>query len=205
METRIDLLRHGEPLGGRRYRGQLDDELSELGWRQMWQAVDGRNDWQQIVTSPLKRCRAFAEALGRKAGLPVRTEPRFAEVGFGEWEGKTRVELEQLVPGQVARFYRDPVNCRPPGAEPLAEFAGRVEAGFHDLLQQFGGQSVLVVAHAGVIRAVLAHVLEIPAGSLYRINVENAGMTRLRTDRDRSFNLVFHGVREGKPFEDVTK
>jgi alpha-ribazole phosphatase len=195
LETQIDLLRHGEPLGGRRYRGKLDDELSELGWRQMWQAVDGRSDWQQIVTSPLRRCRPFADALGLKTGLPVRDEPRFAEVGFGEWEGKTRAELEQLVPGQVARFYRDPVNCRPPGSEPLAEFAGRVEAGFRDLLQQCAGQSVLVVAHAGVIRAVLAHVLEIPAGSLYRIHVENAGLSRIRTDRDRTFNLVFHGVK----------
>jgi alpha-ribazole phosphatase/probable phosphoglycerate mutase len=195
-ETRIDLLRHGEPVGGRRYRGHLDDELSELGWRQMWQAVDGHNDWQQIVTSPLRRCRAFAEDLGRRAGLPVLPEPRFAEVGFGDWEGKTRAELEQLDPGQVTRFYRDPVNCRPPGAEPLAGFTGRVQAGFHDLLQQCTGQAVLVVAHAGVIRAILAHALDIPVTSMYRIHIENAGMSRLRTDRDRSFNLVFHGVKK---------
>jgi alpha-ribazole phosphatase/probable phosphoglycerate mutase len=194
METRIDLLRHGEPVGGRRYRGRLDDELSERGWRQMWQAVQGRNDWQQIVTSPLRRCRDFAESLGELAGLPVRPEPRFAEVGFGAWEGRTRAELEQLDPGQVARFYRDPVNCRPPGAEPLAGFTVRVQAGFHDLLQRCPGESVLVVAHAGVIRAILVQVLDIPPGSMYRIQIDNAGMVRLRTDRERSFTLVFHGV-----------
>ena len=33
--TRIDLIRHGEPVGGRRYRGQIDDPLSEKGWKQM--------------------------------------------------------------------------------------------------------------------------------------------------------------------------
>lgn len=197
-ETRIDLLRHGEPVGGHRYRGQLDDELSERGWRQMWQTVDGRNDWQHIVTSPLRRCSVFAEALGSKTGLPVQPEPRFAEVGFGAWEGKTRAELEQRVPGQVARFYRDPVNCRPPGAEPLAGFTARVQAGLHDLLQQCAGQSVLVVAHAGVIRAVLAHVLEIPASALYRIQVGNAALSRIRTDTERVFNLVFHGVQGEK-------
>ena len=43
-ETTIDLLRHGEPLGGGRYRGQMDDALSEKGWQQMWQAVAGRSD-----------------------------------------------------------------------------------------------------------------------------------------------------------------
>ena len=63
-ETVIDLLRHGESIGGRRYRGQQDDALSELGWEQMWQSVGGHDAWQQIVTSPLQRCHTFATALG---------------------------------------------------------------------------------------------------------------------------------------------
>ena len=35
-DTVIDLIRHGEPVGGRRYRGHIDDPLSERGWQQMW-------------------------------------------------------------------------------------------------------------------------------------------------------------------------
>ena len=77
-ETTINLLRHGEPLGGSRYRGQVDDALSETGWQQMWQAVDGCKDWQQIITSPLQRCQAFAELLGERRGIPVHCEPRFS-------------------------------------------------------------------------------------------------------------------------------
>ena len=61
--TTIDLLRHGEPIGGRRYRGHIDDPLSEYGWSEMWHAVSGETPWQQIITSPLRRCREFAEAL----------------------------------------------------------------------------------------------------------------------------------------------
>ena len=192
-ETVVDLLRHGEPVGGRRYRGQLDDALSERGWEQMWQAVGGRNEWQQIVTSPLQRCHAFATALGERHGLPVQGEPRFAEVGFGGWEGKTRAELEALIPGQVTRFYQDPVGNRPPGAEPLDGFVRRVSAGFNAVLTAYRGQSVLVIAHAGVIRAILSQVLSMPSQAMYRINVANAGMTRLVTARDRTVNLVSHG------------
>jgi len=198
--TRIELLRHGEPVGGRRYRGQRDDALSERGWSQMWAAVGERCDWQQIVTSPLQRCQAFAEALGDRHRLPVRQEPRFAEVGFGAWEGRTRAELEQQVPGQVGRFLADPVACRPPGAEPLDAFIARVQAGFDALLESCAGQSVLVVAHAGVIRAVMAGILEIPPAAMYRINVANAGITEIRTDRERGFSLVAHG-----PARDVLK
>jgi len=189
----VDLLRHGEPVGGRRYRGQLDDALSERGWEQMWQAVGERNEWQQIVTSPLQRCHAFAAALGERHGLPVQGEPRFAEVGFGDWEGKTRAELEALIPGQLSRFYQDPVNNRPPGAESLDDFVTRVRAGFNAVLTAYPGQSVLVVAHAGVIRAILSRVLSMPSQAMYRINVANGGMTRLVTARERTVNLVSHG------------
>jgi alpha-ribazole phosphatase len=192
-ETEIELLRHGEPVGGRRYRGQLDDVLSEMGWQQMWNAVGDRADWQQIVSSPLQRCCAFAMALGERHGLPVRVDARFAEVGFGSWEGRTRQELEADDPGQVARFLRDPVGNRPPGAELLDDFTARVQAGLDDVVQAYAGQRVLLVAHAGVIRSVMAHVLGMPPAVMYRIHVANAGLTRIRTDRERTFNLVSHG------------
>ena len=192
-ETVIDLLRHGEPVGGRRYRGQQDDALTELGWEQMWQSVGECDAWQQIVSSPLQRCHAFASALGERIGAPVHSESRFAEVGFGDWEGKSRAELEQLDPGQVGRFYQDPINNRPPGAEPLEDFVERVSGGFTKLLANYPGQSVLVVAHAGVIRAILTHVLVMPPAAMYRIHVANAGITRLVSDRERTFNLISHG------------
>jgi len=193
-ETEIELLRHGEPLGGQRYRGRLDDALSEKGWQQMWDAVGSRGDWQQIVTSPLQRCRAFAQALGEQRRLPVAVDARFAEVGFGDWEGRTRQELESQVPGQVARFLRDPVANRPPGAESLDAFISRVHAGLGDVLAAYAGQRVLLVAHAGVIRAVMTRVLDMPPAVMYRIHVANAGLTRIRTDRERNFTLVSHGT-----------
>lgn len=192
-QTEIDLLRHGEPVGGRRYRGRLDDALSEKGWRQMWDAVGAYTDWQRIVSSPLRRCSAFAAALGERLGLPVDIEPRFAEVGFGSWEGRTRGELEAENPGQVARFLRDPVGNRPPGAEPLEAFISRVYGAMDELLDTRRGQRILLVAHAGVIRAVMTRVLEMPPVAMYRIYVANAGLTRIRTDPERSFTLVSHG------------
>jgi alpha-ribazole phosphatase len=194
VETVVDLLRHGEPVGGNRYRGQLDDPLSERGWEQMWQAVEGRSGWQQVVTSPLQRCQAFARALAERLALPVAVDARFAEVGFGSWEGCTRAELDALDPGQVARFLADPVTHRPHGAEPLDDFIARVGSGFSELLGNYAGQSVLLVAHAGVIRAVLSRVLAIPPTAMYRIYVANAGITRVRTDRQRGFSLLSHGM-----------
>ncbi len=190
--TRLDLLRHGEPVGGPRYRGQIDDPLSERGWAQMRAAVAGE-DWEVLVSSPLLRCRAFAEALAAERGLPLEIESRFREIGFGAWEGRTAAELRAADAGALSRFYADPVAHRPPGAEPVAEFLARIAAGIEDCLQRHAGRRVLVVGHAGVIRAALVQMLAAPAPSLFRIKVPSAGLTRIEADGERPPMLIFHG------------
>lgn len=185
-------MRHGEPVGGRRYRGQIDDPLSEKGWAQMHAAVGESGPWTRIVSSPLLRCRAFAETLAERHGLPLTLDERLKEVGFGEWEGKSAAEIEQGTPGTLARFKSDPVNARPAGAEPLVDFHARVAAALDDLLAQHAGQHVLLVGHAGVMRMALAWALQMPLQHAYRIEVANASLTRLRFEAGRA-SLVFHG------------
>ena len=177
----VDLIRHGEPEGGPRYRGfNIDDPLSEKGWQQMWSAVESAHPWTHIVTSPLRRCRDFAEALGEKHQLPVTVQPNFKEVGFGDWEGKTKAELQQIDLDGFKAFYRDPINHRPEGAENLDAFRQRVATAYDEVIAVQGGQHLLIVAHAGVIRAIVAHVLSSGPESLYRMAVKNAGITRIR-------------------------
>ncbi len=188
--TLIDYIRHGQPVGGRKYRGQIDDPLSDLGWDQMWTAVGHGTPWQQIVTSPLRRCSEFAHALGTRHGIPVAEDPRLREVGFGEWEGQTASEIRDRSPEVMSRFYRDPVNNRPAGAEPLHQFSARVTGAFDDLVSNFRDQDVLVVAHAGVIRATLAHVLGAPLESMYRISVDVATIASFMVDAERPPTLV---------------
>jgi len=193
-DTIIDLLRHGIPEGGRAYRGHgIDDPLSEKGWAQMWAAVGEQADrpWMRIVSSPLIRCRDFAEALGARAGLPVTLDARFREVGFGSWEGRTPAQIQHDSPDEYAAFFRDPVHARPPGAEPLADFVARVAGGFDDCLQKYAGEHLLVVAHAGVIRAVMAHALRADLACAYRVVVSNACFTRCRLG-ERGLVLEFH-------------
>lgn len=192
MTTTLDLLRHGEPVGGRKYRGQIDDPLSEKGWAQMHATVGESAPWTRIVSSPLARCRAFAETLADRHGLPLALDERLMEVGFGAWEGKSAAEIEQDAPGSLARFKRDPVNARPEGSEPLADFHARVATALDDLLARHAGQHVLLVGHAGVVRMAFAWALRVPLEHAYRIEVASAGLTRLRIDDGRA-TLIFHG------------
>ncbi|MGD2076500.1 MAG: histidine phosphatase family protein [Gammaproteobacteria bacterium] len=194
-DTRIDFLRHGEPVGGRRYRGDgVDDPLSETGWQQMWDAVGDAAPWSRIVSSPLQRCRAFARALSERQRLPLSVEARFREVGLGAWEGLSPDDILRDEPDAYAAFYRDPSRNRPRGAEPLEAFGARVASALEELFAGFAGEHLLVVAHAGVIRAVLGHVLQSEPAAWYRTRIDNAGLTRVRRGRYGA-RLEFHNRR----------
>lgn len=180
--TTIDLIRHGEPVGGRKYRGQTDDPLSEKGLQQMWDAVGDYHDWQHIVTSPLSRCHAFAQLLHEKWQIPLTQDARLKEVIFGEWEGKTPQQLKADNPDILHNFKLDPIGNRPHGAETLELFNKRVSQAWDAILKTYYGQHVLVVCHAGVIRMILSHVLGIPLSNVYRIQVASAAITRIAVE-----------------------
>ena len=191
IETKIDFIRHGEPVGGRCFRGHgIDDPLSEKGWGQMWAAVEAVSGWGHIISSPLQRCRQFAEALAVRQGVSVSLDERFKEVGFGAWEGRSPVEIQQSEAEAYAAFYRDPVLHRPDGAEPWDQFSARVSAALDDVSRIYAGQHVLVVAHAGVIRAVAATVLQTSATGAYRIKVDNAGFSQFCHD-GKNYRLTY--------------
>lgn len=192
IETFVDLIRHGEPEGGRRFRGHgINDPLSEKGWSQMWDAVGDECHWDKIISSPLARCKDFAEELAKKYGLPVEIDEQLKEVGFGSWEGRTPDEIQVNNPDEYKAFYLDPVGSCPAGAEPLNEFFARIALSYNSLVKENVGQNILVVAHAGVVRAVIAHVLGISPVTAYRIQIGNAGITRFQHD-DIGAKLVFH-------------
>ena len=182
-KTIIEFMRHGAPEGGDRYRGHgVDDALSALGWQQMWAAVGTQRRWDRIVSSPLQRCREFALRLAQRDDIPVAVDDRFREVGFGAWEGKTHDEVRIGMRGDFQRFLQDPVCHRPPGAEPLREFRERVAQGMDALVQQHAGSTLLVVCHAGVIRAAISHVLQTPLSHMYHVKVKNAAVARVVRD-----------------------
>ena len=193
-DTIIDLIRHGEPEGGRAYRGHsIDDPLTEKGWQQMWDAIGDAAPWDHIITSPLERCQAFAEALMDLYNIPCDTEKDFKEVGFGCWEGRTPDEIKTDNLKEYEDFYRDPVKLRPKGAEPLNKFIKRVTTVFDKTVKKHQGKHILIVAHAGVNRAIIAHALHAAPVGLYHIKVNNAGISRIKNDHLGN-HLLYHNV-----------
>ncbi len=161
------------------YRGQIDHPLSEKGWQEIRAAVAGRDDWQAIVHSPLSRCADFSDELATKLAIPTIADERLKEIGFGEWEGKTGEEIRANDADAFKRFYLDPVNNQPEGAERLRHFYLRVSEAWEEIAQR-DEKRILVVAHAGVLRAIVTHVLKAPLLSMYRMQIPSAGMIAIK-------------------------
>lgn len=195
MTTYIDVIRHGEPVGGRRYRGySVDDPLTEKGWAQMRASVPASPQWQHIVSSPLKRCLDFSRALANDLQIPFTVEDNMKEIGFGSWEGKTPDEILAEDSEALNHFYKDPVNNRPDGAEPLDTFSERVWNAYLQILEQHHGKHVLVVAHAGVARAITANILNMSLDDVYsQLRIEYGAVISSSVDDGSAPRLLIKG------------
>jgi alpha-ribazole phosphatase len=124
------------------------------------------------LVSPLKRAVDTAEALSGKRDF--RREPAFVEQDFGQWEGKSWSD-----PAIDPAFWDDPAQTRPPGGESFAEVAIRVAVAIQRINQGTTTGDIVVVAHAGPIRAALALALDMTPEQALRFALDPLSLTRL--------------------------
>jgi alpha-ribazole phosphatase len=182
---RIDLLRHGTTGRDGRLDGRTDLPMNDTGWQQfVGQTKDG--DWPLVVTSPLARARLAAEDYARRTGCTLCVDADWAELDFGEWDGRMRSEIaaEPEHADLLNAFYANPAAFTAPGGEKWIGLQQRVSVALDRLLATPDTASVLVVTHGGAIRAALAQLLGWPLQSLWSLRIDPA--TRIRLEAGRS-------------------
>ena len=195
------LLRHGQtPLSAeRRFAGVGDIELTETGIGQAKLAGErlaGRGGVDVIVTSPLRRARQTAAEVATATGAPVVTDDDLRETDFGEWEGLTFAEAQQRWPDEVTTWLSDP-EVAPPGGESFAVVGVRVRAALARLLDQYTGDTVLVVSHVTPIKMLLTEALLAPPEAMYRMHLDVGALNEIHWFGDgpavvRSLNDTGH-------------
>lgn len=161
----------------------------------MEMALSRCQDIDVVVTSPLRRCREFAERFCRKRDIELRVDARWREMDFGDWEGRRVEEVFAAHPEQAHSYYTEPDRFAPPAGEPASEVQTRVVEAFSHLLEARQGEHVLVIQHGGTTRLLLAHILAMPLSKTMHIDVPHACMTRVqsyRVDGDDFPVLVSH-------------
>ena len=115
-------MRHGETETPGRLLGRTDPALSDKGWAQFARQTDGRQ-WSAIVTSPRLRTRAAAERLAGGSGSPLRVDDDWAEVDFGDWDGRRSTSC---VPMRPPPLRSQPSTVAPtPPARPAVRIGAR--------------------------------------------------------------------------------
>ena len=201
--ARLVLVRHGETVwhAENRYAGSSDVALTPRGREQAellaaWAAGAGLS---ALWCSPQARARDTAAAVARATALEPRVDPRLRELDFGEGEGRTSAEMEQLWPERVAAFRADPVANHLPGGEDPRAAAERGVACLRQVALGHPGGRVLVVAHTTLLRLVLCRLLGLPLPEYRRVfpSVRNCGLTEVRLDGDAASLLQFNAALEG--------
>ncbi len=197
--TRIVFVRHGstdfpqdriycddreDPALNAAGRAQADDAAALLGAM----AID------RIIASPAARTRETAAAAGRISGAPLQTHEGLRERRFGVWDGLYFAAIEQHYPEDYAAWKRDQAAFTPAGGESIHELQTRVQACIGDLLRQFPGQRLAVVAHVGPIRVALCAAIGLPLAGYRQLTIDPGSLTCVAYGR-RQNNLVFLNYR----------
>ncbi len=175
----IDLLRHGEVQGTHWvFRGSTDVALSQTGWLQMQTVAEQVSSiaFSQIASSPLSRCRLFAESFAAQQNTSCEMLTDMREMDFGGWEGHGAQHIGEA---ELHQFLANPVGFCPPQGESFDSFAARVIKCWQTWLQDADGEHRLLVAHGGVMRVLLAFCLDMPLASINRLHVPYAAWSRI--------------------------
>jgi len=188
----IDLLRHGALEGGVKYRGSMEEALTAQGRASMdsvWAKLQPKVT--RIICSPLSRCAEPAQDWAAQAQIPCLIEPQIQELYYGDWEGLTAAEIEDLTPGLLAQWRADPTHMTPPHGEAMLDFSCRVNRFWQQLCQEHGPQHILLVGHSGSIRLLLAAALQAPIISTRHLHMPYACWSRMHVTPQHS-SLCFH-------------
>ena len=130
-----------------------------------------------LFSSPLRRCRMMAETLGTP-----HLDERLQELHFGKWE---LAPWDTIDRGEFEHWREDFVHRAPPEGESYASLSRRTLAFLADAQAQ-EHRGIIVVTHAGVIRALLAHALGTPLEKSFALRLDFGSLTRLSVKDGRS-------------------
>ena len=196
--SRLFLVRHGdtELNSAERYWGRSDVKLSAAGIEQAEKLCDrlAVEKIDAVYSSDLERALVTAEIIASGHQVAVITCAELCEVNFGQLEGLTFSEINLLYP-EVAKLWAERSSkLKYPGGESLAEFNNRVSKFLSRLDKHTVGETILVVAHAGVLRTLVCQLLGIDLRRRWQIRLDLASLSILETHQQGAILSLLNDV-----------
>ena len=135
-----------------RLQGRSDVLLTDLGVRQVEEALERLPSFGRVISSPLRRALDTAMVVAKANEVAARVDVRLIERSWGVWEGLTPEEVESESPGAFAR------EEVPDGFEFSESVVGRVSPLVEEVLTSSNDQEVLLVTHGGLMLDLVTHL-----------------------------------------------
>jgi probable phosphoglycerate mutase len=184
--TKVILTRHGhvEGINPERFRGRTDVPLTELGQAQA-AAVAARisKAWspRAVYTSPMARCIATAQAIAKACHVDAQILTELNDIDYGQWQWRTHDEVGATWPELLECWYATPHLLRFPGGESLQELVARAADALRTVIAQHSepAETVVLVGHNSVNRALLLQLLDQPLIAYWRIGQEPCAINEI--------------------------
>ena len=184
MAKKLLLVRHCEtaPEYYGKFVGSSDVDLGPAASEQaarLAEVITAGHNPELVFCSPMGRARKTLELMGQP-GLTgkMMVEPDLREIDFGRWEGKSFEEISESDSELVRRWSAWSPEFIFPEGEAVGDFLKRVHR-MADRLAALEKDTVLVVAHGGVIRAMICHILRMPPENYLLFDIKPAHLTTL--------------------------
>jgi alpha-ribazole phosphatase len=179
--AKILLVRHGETNrnSSQRYWGRTDVGLGPVGLRQAEQLRDrlAVEKIDCIYSSTMRRALATAQTVAGFHNIPVISCPELREIDFGRIEGLNFSEVQNQYPEIATMWIQNNTELQYPEGEGLAQLEKRIAEFRKRLIYHTQEQTILVVAHSGVLRSLICQLLDLDMKSRWNIRIDLASLS----------------------------
>ncbi|SKB08040.1 probable phosphoglycerate mutase [Prosthecobacter debontii] len=194
--TQLYLIRHGEVevqyhkvFGGCR----IDMGLSPLGERHA-QAVASwlaQTPLDAVYCSPMRRAQMTSAPLAEAKGLEPIIVPDLREMDFGDWTGYHWEGVQEHFGVSAFDWLEIIESAGIPNGESAAHLTHRVLPALVQILQDNPHKRVAIVCHGGIIRVILALLLEQPLKAMAHFNIEygSISVVEIQPDKKHAFEI----------------
>lgn len=190
----IYIIRHGETDWNREgiYQGQTDTSLNENG-RQTARELGkilSRINFSAIYSSDLLRARETAEIINDFLNVPIYYTQDLRELDFGDWTGISIWKMGEKDPELFKKWQEDPWNISPPGGETFRELTERVIRVLEEITKRHKSENILVVSHAGPIKAMIFGLLSATGKAYWNIKISHSTVVIIDKDTDYTISMT---------------
>lgn len=198
MHMKLYFIRHGETVWNTqaKLQGKSDIPLNEKGVALARVTGEALADvpFAAIYSSPLKRALQTAQLVAGDRDIPIVTDRRLEEIGFGIWEGLSCHKDHYEIPSDSFQdFFLDPFGYQPPAqGETVRHVCGRTADFLEELIRKMGKEesNVLISCHGCTLRALMNYFYQDYTAGFWRGHVPPNCSVSIVEVKEKGFSIL---------------